>query len=278
MVDIFDDRLGEGLCAEQTREALEDGPLRYESRVPPGYKDANDKSKSGINRYGDLILWYEILDKARKTRKPVLFITDDRKEDWWQKVDGKTVGPRPELANEVRREAGVLFHMLKPLDFLKWAGPKMNRELTEEAAGEIEELRPIEESTVDYGELWRSIASWLASANVKTGSEDSPRWVWEERNPYRWPGYGSEPSSGWAPGPSDLYRLRHQLDRLGEPMGGGGQAPDDRKGNFLDLLSWVLRNMPENVDATDSGEHGGDQPEKGPDEDKPGKELENNEG
>ena len=61
-------------------------------------------------------------------------------------------------------------------------------------------------------------------------------------------------------------------------MGGGGQAPDDRKGNFLDLLSWVLRNMPENVDATDSGEHGGDQPEKGPDEDKPGKELENNEG
>jgi len=142
--EILWDRVGEGLSSYRTEQVLGIGPRRYESMVPPGFKDHNDRSKPGDRQFGDLILWFETLDKAKETGRPVLFVTDDRKEDWWSR-SGKEIYPHPELGNEMHREAGVFFHMLMPLDFMKWAGPKLNQEISDEAAGEIEELWSLEE-------------------------------------------------------------------------------------------------------------------------------------
>lgn len=65
------------LCARATQE----GAGRFEHRLPPGFRDA-DKPE---NRLGDLIIWFEILDKSsssRATFSKVLFITRDEKSDW----------------------------------------------------------------------------------------------------------------------------------------------------------------------------------------------------
>lgn len=65
------------LCARATQE----GAGRFEHRLPPGFRDA-DKPE---NRLGDLIIWFEILDKAsssKATFSKVLFITRDEKSDW----------------------------------------------------------------------------------------------------------------------------------------------------------------------------------------------------
>ncbi len=172
VMEVFEGRVGEGLSPERMDEVLQVGPRRYESKVPPGYKDANDKSKPGDRRFGDLILWFEILDKAKDSGKPVLFVTDDRKEDWWSE-SGKTSIPRPELGNEMHREAGVLFHMYKPLPFLAWAGSKLNQKISDGAAEEIQELRPLEESKVDYGELGRKLVQWL-SLYSPTPTDETP--------------------------------------------------------------------------------------------------------
>ena len=145
VIQITEGRVGEGLSSEQLEGVLTQGPQRYESRIPPGYSDANKPGKPGDKQFGDLILWFEIINKARETQKPALLVTDDRKEDWWSESGEGTV-PRPELVNELHKEAEVLFHMLKPLDFVKWAGPKVNQEISEEAAGEIAELRSLDES------------------------------------------------------------------------------------------------------------------------------------
>ncbi len=64
-----------------SKRASEDGNARYEHRLPPGFLDG-DKEK---NKFGDLIIWYELLDKsaADATAFPnVLFVTNDEKKDW----------------------------------------------------------------------------------------------------------------------------------------------------------------------------------------------------
>ena len=65
------------LCARATQE----GAGRFEHRLPPGFRD-EDKSE---NRLGDLIIWFEILEKSASsagTFPKVLFISRDEKSDW----------------------------------------------------------------------------------------------------------------------------------------------------------------------------------------------------
>jgi hypothetical protein len=73
-------------------------------------------------KYGDLIVWKQILKSSVKNQwKHVLFITDDNKEDWWRIESGKTVGARPELAKEIF-DAGVKsFYMYNSERFLLYA-------------------------------------------------------------------------------------------------------------------------------------------------------------
>lgn len=65
------------LCARATKEA--NG--RIEHRIPPGFRDEG-KSE---NRLGDLIIWYEILQKSASKAaefQRVLFVSRDEKSDW----------------------------------------------------------------------------------------------------------------------------------------------------------------------------------------------------
>lgn len=59
----------------------DDGFGRYESRIPPGFKD---KNKDGLRKYNDLILWKEILKFSKTNKTDVIFVTDDIKLDWWE--------------------------------------------------------------------------------------------------------------------------------------------------------------------------------------------------
>ena len=66
-----------GLCIRAVRE----GDARFEHRLPPGFRDEN----KGENRFGDLIIWFEILQYSKEKREAfpkVLFVTNDEKSDW----------------------------------------------------------------------------------------------------------------------------------------------------------------------------------------------------
>ena len=65
----------------------EEGQGRYKKEIPPGFKDAKDKD--GVRKYGDLIIWKEMLKFALKQSKNIIFITDDVKADWWETQDNK---------------------------------------------------------------------------------------------------------------------------------------------------------------------------------------------
>src|SRR5262249_1713579 len=96
---LFAGKVGPSYSTEQLQQIYSEGEARYARNTPPGYMDI--KEKEGIERYGDLILWRQLLDYARLQRKPLIFITGDTKEDWWLSNEGKTIGPRPELVQEI---------------------------------------------------------------------------------------------------------------------------------------------------------------------------------
>lgn len=84
----------------------EDGKKRYSKMVPPGYKD--DK-KDGLSKYGDLIWWKEILQYVKKNNVDVILVTDDVKEDWWDKKPDGSYILRQELIQEFEKTGQQIF-------------------------------------------------------------------------------------------------------------------------------------------------------------------------
>ncbi|TOG86054.1 hypothetical protein CGI91_23920 [Vibrio parahaemolyticus] len=74
-------------------------------------------SKGGVYTYGnlcyetsysDFVIWNELIDYAKENKKEyIIFVTDDLKTDWWFVSNGKRIGPRPELVEELRIKANV---------------------------------------------------------------------------------------------------------------------------------------------------------------------------
>jgi hypothetical protein len=81
----------------------------------------DSKDKPEPDRYGDFVIWSQLLKHAHATKVPIVFITDDAKEDWYWTHKGKKLGPRPELRNEMMRTAGVDMYIYTTDNFVKHA-------------------------------------------------------------------------------------------------------------------------------------------------------------
>lgn len=117
--DLFHDAVGAPYPETEYAKKETAAVKRHKAKVPPGYMDRNkDQEKSP--RIGDVLVWFQLLDHVGQAKKPLVFVTDDKKEDWWEENGGKTIGPRPELRQEMY-EAGVQFYLYSPEQFLKYA-------------------------------------------------------------------------------------------------------------------------------------------------------------
>lgn len=117
--ELFDGKVGDGFDEEEMKKIKIEGNVRYEKKMPPGYKDMI--KQNGIienNAYGDLIIWKEILRFSEKERKNIIYVTHDQKEDWWNIKRGKTVGPRIELRKEFMTITHNKFHMYTMNNFI----------------------------------------------------------------------------------------------------------------------------------------------------------------
>lgn len=75
-------RMGEAIAYSEMIAIVKEGELRFRYELPPGYEDA--KNKKGMDIYGDLFIWKEILKLPLKLNiSSILFVTNDLKEDWW---------------------------------------------------------------------------------------------------------------------------------------------------------------------------------------------------
>ena len=112
---------GEPFGFSEQLEIAREGELRYRNLVPPGYEDAPPfyENKKGLQRYGDLIVWKEILRFSKEKQLPIIFVCNDLKNDWFY-FEGKraTSTPRHELIKEFQDETGQLFWMYSLKDFI----------------------------------------------------------------------------------------------------------------------------------------------------------------
>jgi septum formation topological specificity factor MinE len=113
---IFHKKIGNSLTNEELSEIEKDGEVRYKKSIPPGYKDKDKKE----NKFGDLIIWKELIKKSKEDKKSFIFIVDDLKEDWWLRVKGQTISPRQELSQELFKECGQCFHLYTSDRFLEF--------------------------------------------------------------------------------------------------------------------------------------------------------------
>ncbi|MFG3033456.1 PIN domain-containing protein [Streptomyces sp. NPDC048253] len=159
---IFDGRVGVGIPPEQQEEAQAEAERRQSEKIPPGYKDAGKKGEGG---YGDYFIWREILNHAKESKSPILFVSTDVKEDWIRTQCGLSVGPRPELVQEMRETAGVQYSHLPLATFLTRASHVLKVQVSPETIDQVNQRsdeqrknkRELEKIVVHLAELDREI-------------------------------------------------------------------------------------------------------------------------
>ena len=149
LTTLFDGKVGDLYTQEQLEKIYKEGEQRYAAKVPPGYKDKK-KHDGDRHRFGDLIIWHQIIDKSKSSGKDIIFVTEDEKEDWWDMYHDNKLGPRKELIREFQNETGGHIIWFYTTDrFLESA---------KSYAGVTVKPKTIEESKhsiMDLSEFWR---------------------------------------------------------------------------------------------------------------------------
>ncbi len=138
--ELFKDRITKPFSDEELKEIYKEGEERFKNKIPPGFED--EKTKEGIRKYGDLVLWKQIIMAAKEQKKDVILITDERKIDWWWKIkDGRNMGPRQELVEEIKLQAKVDFHMYSSERFLSYGQSFLKEKINQQALEEIKAMK-----------------------------------------------------------------------------------------------------------------------------------------
>lgn len=194
---LLEGKTGPGPTSQKDLDDLvTNGEERYKERIPPGFADA-DKEKNPNEatfihdrlkyqrKFGDLILWRQLIEHAKASgTKVILLITADRKEDWWWREQGKTIGPHPELVREIIRDSGVdLFWMYSSVQFVEHANKYTTATVSNEAVDELKQValapQPRFTESRDFTSLLASPRSARGSSEFMYIDRPDPRYVEE---------------------------------------------------------------------------------------------------
>lgn len=149
LLDLFAGKVGKPFSVEEKLKIEQEGEKRYTSKIPPGYKD----NKKAENRFGDLLVWKEIIGYAKSKKVDIIFVTHDQKEDWWNTSNGKTIGPRIELRKEFYEETGKVFHMYTMSSFLSFFIGNKGSSIDKATIDEVELFASVMRKKVSRAEL-----------------------------------------------------------------------------------------------------------------------------
>ncbi|EOU1139357.1 PIN domain-containing protein [Clostridium perfringens] len=140
IVNIFDGKVGSALTDKDLESYKKDIDIRYSKKIPPGYKD---NKKPDDKKYGDAINWLEIIKYSKNNKKNIIYITDDRKEDWIETINGKKFGPRKELLSEFYcSTGGNIIYIYNTYSFLEAFNKYINdgENIDKEVIDEVKDL------------------------------------------------------------------------------------------------------------------------------------------
>jgi hypothetical protein len=87
---LIGDAVGAAPDKDKRAGWIREGQIRFDAKIPPGYKDGADKP--GEEKFGDYMIWEEMIAISTERGLPIIFISDDRKEDWALIKQGRDTG------------------------------------------------------------------------------------------------------------------------------------------------------------------------------------------
>lgn len=161
---LITDIIGEPYTQSEIDAIEKEGIKRYENKVPPGFEDLKENKKKNFRTYGDfryqqiygdLIVWKQMIGKiaGMEDPTPLIFITEDRKEDWWEKDGRKIKKPHPALQQEFLNRTSQKFYMYRTDTFVKLAieylGADLSIEQVQHINEDMENIRKLQKTETD---------------------------------------------------------------------------------------------------------------------------------
>ena len=142
---IFDDKVGSPYETQALEDLIEEGKIRFENKTPPGYQDkkklnSDDSFEQKCRAYGDFILWSQLIDKSKSDSRNLIFITDDKKEDWWLIKSSRIVSPRPELIKEFNIKSGHDIQIYQSSSFIEFANKHLDNVVSKDTLSEVKDV------------------------------------------------------------------------------------------------------------------------------------------
>ena len=144
ITNLLEGKVGTAFSHDELKKIYKEGKERYEQNIPPGYKD---QKKEGMKKFGDLILWCQIINFTKSKQKPVILIIDDKKDDWWLKFNGKIISPHPDLINEMFSKASVKFYMYQSSQFMEHAKVYLKSHISKDSIDEVRDIEIFDEKS-----------------------------------------------------------------------------------------------------------------------------------
>jgi hypothetical protein len=169
---LYEGKVGRKPSGEKLEELHGIASIRFEKNIPPGYKDA--KNKPVPRCYGDYVLWWQVIEHAREKDVDILFVTDDKKSDWWWESDGEVLGPDPRLRKEFHDEAGKMFYAYRSNQFVRMFDERRSVPVDEAV---VEEIRIVNDPPKKSLSGQRDAFAWVSEVfgSVRDANEHSAR-------------------------------------------------------------------------------------------------------
>lgn len=135
-------------------EIVKEWELRKKIKSPPGYRDSN-KDDSGI---GDFLIWKTMIQLSKEKKKNVIFISEDKKNDWYTISNKAPFSIKPELVNEFYFETKQSINLMSLSQFI--SNFEVNKE-TIETIENIENDKLLEQPLDDNKNMGYSFSSIL---------------------------------------------------------------------------------------------------------------------
>lgn len=102
-----------------------DQSFRKQYKLPPGDLDQRKKQKQDEDqndykkrKLGDLLIWKEIIQFAKRNNCSICFVENETKEDWWTRSKADKLQPNKFLLDEFKYETNQTIELMNFQDFL----------------------------------------------------------------------------------------------------------------------------------------------------------------
>lgn len=205
---LLNGRVGDPYSEERLQEVAAEGEKRYLENVPPGFQDGGKipeatTSKLKLKKFGDLILWKQVIEKAVDANKSVILVTGEKKDDWWLKSNKRLVSALPALTKEFMDAVKQDFYLYATDRFLLKANDYLKQTTSDVV---VEEVRAINKADAERLEDWED---GLFDQAINTSlSKSSPGVLWAPKK-FVWK---NSKGARFFPNEEDLVRMQTESE------------------------------------------------------------------